>query len=544
MTDVQIENPFLVGQLRTGWHFAFESLYYYNEWWTDQVSAPPGLTGKNGEIPYLATGYQYNQTYDELTINLRPGVTWSDGQPFTANDVVFTLNMLKDNAPKLNFSFDMKLWVKDVAALDQHTVKITLTSPNSRFMGEYFQWYEDHGFPIVPEHIFKGQDPLTFTNFDLAKGWPITTGPWKLVYSDPQQKIWDRRDDWWGATTGFHPLPKVKRVIVLPRYADAKLAQLLVSNQADATHQLQPGDAQAVMQQNPKIIIRTADKSRPWGWIASFPEYLGFNDSQAPWNDPDLRWAINHAINRDQIVQIGFQGDSAKAILPLETNTALQPYYNAISDVLQKYPIDSYDPNQTAKIMQSKGYAKDSGGFWAKDGKRLSFIIQVPQGFFDNFVPILVEQLRKAGFDAAFKTPSNQSTLQQLGQIDAFMNGQQGAIRDPYATLEQFLSKYALPTGQPAQYPFRWKNPAYDTAVEAMGKLPTSDPQFMNLFHQAMEQWVPALPTIPLVQDFVILPVNTTYWTGWPDSKNPYTMPAFWLRGSATLLLNALQPVG
>ena len=69
---------------------------------------------------------------------------------------------------------------------------------------------------IVPEHIFKGQDPQTFTNFDLAKGWPVVTGPYKLVYSDPQQKIWDRRDDWWGAKTGFHPLPAPERMIFLP----------------------------------------------------------------------------------------------------------------------------------------------------------------------------------------------------------------------------------------------------------------------------------------------------------------------------------------
>ncbi|HLH71840.1 MAG TPA: ABC transporter substrate-binding protein, partial [Chloroflexota bacterium] len=267
-------------------------------------------------------------------------------------------------------------------------------------------------------------------------------------------------------------------------------------------------------------------------------------DSKPPWNDPEIRWAINHAFDRQQIVDIGFQGDSEKATLPLEANTALQPYYDSVSDLLQKYPIDAHDVNQTARIMQSKGYQKDQGGFWAKNGQRLSLLIQVPQGFFDNYVPIVVEQLRKAGFDAAFKTPSNESTLQQLGQLDLFMNGQQGAVRDPYATLEQFHSKYSAPTGQPAQYPFRWTNKEYDAAVDAMSKLPASDPQFMTLYHRAMEQWIPDLPTIPLVQDLVILPVNTTYWTGWPDSKNPYTMPAFWLRGSATLLINTLRPAG
>ena len=542
MNDASIANPFLLAAQRTGWQFAFEPLYFYNCWWTDQVTGPPGLPGKNGEIPYLATSYQYNDTADQITVKLRPQVTWSDGQPFTANDIVFTINMLKNNAPKLNLSNDMKLWVKDVTAVDDLTLSFTLTSPNPQFFFEYFQWFLDHGFPFVPEHIFKDQDPLTFTNLDLAKGWPITTGPWKLVYSDAQQKIWDRRDDWWGAKTGFLPLPKIKRVIVLPRYDDPKIAQLLISNQIDAGHQLQPADASTVMKQNPKIIVRTLDQAHPWGWIASWPQYIGFNDFQAPFNDPDIRWAINHAIDRKQIIQIGFEGDNQEATLPLETNAALDPYYQAVSDILQKYPIDSYDPQKTAQIMQSKGYQKDQGGFWAKGGKRFPMLITTQAGFFQNYVPIVVAQLRKAGFDAAFKSPSNANTLEQEGTLDAFIDGQQGSVRDPYLSMEQFHSRYNAATGQPAQYPFRWKNPQFDALIEQMQPMLPSDPKFMNLYHQLMEQWIPALPTIPLVQDFVIVPVNTNYWTGWPTDKSPYTLPGFWLRGSAGLVINSLQP--
>lgn len=543
MQDAAIANPFLIGAQRTGWQFAFEPLFFYNCWWTDDVTAPPGMTGKDGEIPYLATSYQFNETNDELTIKLRPGVTWSDGQPFTANDVVYTIKMLKDNAPKLNFSNDMQLWVKDIVAVDNLTVDIHLTSPNPKFMFQYFQWWLDHGFPFVPEHIFKDQDPLKFTNLDLAKGWPVTTGPWKLVYSSPDQKIWDRRDDWWGAKTGFHPLPKVKRVMVLPRYDDPKIAQLLVANQIDTGHQLQPTDMAAVMKQNTKVKVRTSDASHPWGWIASWPQYIGFNDSKAPWSDPDLRWAVNHTIDRKQIVDIGFQGDNLIATLPLETNAALDPYYKAVSDILQKYPIDSFDINKTAQIMQSKGYKKDQGGFWAKDGKRLPLVITTSAGFFQNYLPIVVAQLRKGGFDATFKSPQNAGDLQKQGDIDAFIDGQQGSVRDPYLTMEQFRSQYSAPTGQPAQYPFRWVSKEFDALVDQMQPLSADNPKFMNLYHQMMELWIPALPTIPLVQDFVIVPVNTTYWTGWPTDKSPYTLPGMWLRGSAGLVINSLEPV-
>ncbi|HEY8292632.1 MAG TPA: hypothetical protein VIG44_09095, partial [Thermomicrobiales bacterium] len=71
-TDAEIHNPFLptVAQ-RTGWHFAFEPFYYYDSVWTDKVSAPPGLTGSKGEIPYQAESYQYNADFTELTVKLR-----------------------------------------------------------------------------------------------------------------------------------------------------------------------------------------------------------------------------------------------------------------------------------------------------------------------------------------------------------------------------------------------------------------------------------------------------------------------------------------
>src|SRR5581483_9168305 len=58
--DTGIFNPFLQGARRTGWHFAFEPLYFYNPYWTDEYTAPPGLKGAKGEIPYQAESYAYN----------------------------------------------------------------------------------------------------------------------------------------------------------------------------------------------------------------------------------------------------------------------------------------------------------------------------------------------------------------------------------------------------------------------------------------------------------------------------------------------------
>ncbi|HZQ98993.1 MAG TPA: ABC transporter substrate-binding protein [Chloroflexota bacterium] len=540
--DTGIFNPFLQGARRTGWHFAFEPLYFYNPYWTDEYTAPPGLKGAKGEIPYQAESYAYNADNTEITVKLRKGVEWSDGKPFTSKDVQFTLHMLRDNAPKLNFSTDVKLWVKEVQTPDDLTARIVLNNPNPQFFFQFFQWHQDAGFPIVPAHVFQGQDPLTFTNLDLSKGSPVTTGPWKLVFASPEQKIFDRRDDWWGAKSGFHALPKMKRVVVLPHFEDPKLTQLLVAGQVDSTHNLQPSDTEVVLSKNKKTEVFTANQGPPYGSLDWWPTALSFNDSKAPFDDPEIRWAINHAIDRKQLIDVGFRGTTRATVLPFPDYPAMKPYFDAVQDLLKAKPIDAYDPNKTAQIMQSKGWQKDAEGFWAKGGQRFPFVILLPPGFFQNSAPVVVAQLRKAGFDASFKSPTNAGTLMSQGDVDAFLQGHGGGIRDPYLTLIHYHGRYYAPTGEPAQQSYRWRNADYDKLVDQIATVQPGTDKFMQLYHQAMEIWIRELPDIPLNQWYLIMPVFTQYWKGWPNEKNPYTAPSSWHRGAAGLILQTLEP--
>ncbi|HLZ26590.1 MAG TPA: ABC transporter substrate-binding protein [Chloroflexota bacterium] len=542
--DVGVMNPFVIGATRNGWQFAFEPLYFYNMWHTDQVCGAPGVACKDGEIPWLAESYSYNADSTELTIKLRQGVTWSDGQPFTADDIVFTLNMLKSNAPKVQFSVDMQTWVKDVTALDPLTAKITLTSGNPRFLFDYFQWHSDIGVPIVPKHIWQGQDPATFTNDDVTKGWPIVTGPWKLTLENPQQRFWDRRDDWWGARTNFHPLPKMQRVTVLPNYMDDKQLELVTANEVDAAHGFQTAyTVPTALARNPKLIAWTADNQPPYGALdIATVTSLAFNCSRPPFDDPDIRWAVNHALNRDEIVAIGSHAIGGKTMLPFPKYGAFVPYWDAVNDLMQKFPIDAFDLNMTAQLMQSKGYAKNSDGFWAKGGDHFSIVLVATPPFFTDIAPVIVEQLRKGGFDTSFKSPSNASTLIPQGDIDAWFDIPGGSARDPYATLNFLHSRYAVATGQPAVRAYRWKNTDFDKLLEAMATTAPTDPKFAALYHQAMEIWFPNLPTIPLINRYIFITPNTTYWTNWPTDKNPYILPSSWHR-TAGLFINTLQPV-
>ncbi len=542
MDDVELLNPFLAGARRTGWHFSYEPLFFYNSVWNDKVSAPPDLKGQNGEIPYLAESYAYNPDFTELTIKLRPNVTWSDGQPFTSKDVVYTVNMLKENAPKLNNSFEMKLWVKEIIAPDPLSAKFTFNNPNPQFMFQNFEWCQDQGFAIVPEHIFAGKDQTTFTNFDLAKGWPVSTGPWKLVFSSPEQKIWDRRDDWWGAKTGFRKLPAMKRIIVLPKFEDAKKAQILAAGEVDVTHNIFAADTEVALARNPKLQVFVSSRKPPYGAVDGWVNNLHFNCSKPPYDDKEIRWAVNYAMNRKQIIEVGFKGAGEYTVLPLPAYPVMKPYFEAAQDALTKTPVDVYDPNRTAQIMQAKGWKKDGEGFWAKDGKRFEMQIMLLPGFFTNFAPVLVQQMRQAGFDASFKSPSNANTLIATGEVDIWLSGISGGFRDPYLSLNHFHSRYAAPNGEAATYAHRWKNADFDKIIEEMGRTAPGSNRFMELYRQAMGIWIPELPTAPTVQWYQICPVNTVYWKGWPNDQNNYTTPAPWHRGAAGLFIGALEP--
>ena len=539
-TDAELMNPFQVGITRSGFNIAFEPLYYYNPYHTDQVCGPSGLTCQNGEIPWLAESYAYNQDFTQVTAKLRNGVTWSDGQPFTAQDIVFTINMLKENAPKLIWSIDMKQWVKDATAIDDHTVQITLNNPNPRFFFSYFMFHEDIGIQIVPEHVWKGQDPTKFTNFDLAKGWPVTTGPWKLTLSSTQQKFWDRRADWWAAKTGFHPLPAPQRIIYLPFATDPQVVGMMLQNKVDNAIPVQTlQNFKTLFAQNPKITTWSGDKP-PYGYMDWWPWGLGFNDSKPPYDDPDIRWAINYAIDRAQIVKIGYQGAGDATLLPYPRFPALVKYLNTIQDLFQKFPIGTFDLTKTTEIMQSKGYQKDNAGLWAKGGKRIPMVIQITSNFLP-IAPVVVAQMRKAGFDASFKISPNLATLMSTGELDAFLSGHGGSVRDPYFTLRLYQSRFSAPTGQPATYPYRWKNQEFDKIVDEMGTIADNNPKLVTLFHHAMEIWMKNLPDIPLVLNYHRIPLDTTYWQNWPTATNPYINYANFHR-TAPLWINTIKP--
>jgi peptide/nickel transport system substrate-binding protein len=527
-------NPYISGQyLDWGfWQANQESLFYENL-----------ETGKLD--PWQAESYTFNADNTEVTIKIRNGVKWSDGQPFTADDVVFTINMLKAHT-ELQYSAEMTQWVKDVVAKDPQTVVFTLTGPNPRFINDYFSVRIWDTLLIAPKHIWEGQDPLTFKNFDLAKGWPVGTGPYKLVRSTESETDFDLQNNWWAAESGFHAMPIPKRAIWVGVAQEEVRAAKAANNELDAMWLFGRSTFETTVKKNPNIVGWTKDL--PYAYLDACPRFLAVNNEFKPFNDPEIRWAVNYAINRDQIIQVAWEGMTDPAATLFPTYSALGAFLDRNKPLFDKYPVLTNDPAKTDEIMTKKGYKKDGEGLWVgADGKRITFTIITRSGETDKVKmgPVIVDQLRAAGFDVDFQPLESAIFFDQesKGTSAAYLSDICASVTDPYQVFARFHSRNYVPIGEsmPTNPAVRYKNPDLDKLVDQMAGMSQNDPQYNALADKALEMIVRDMPIIPLVQARLLTPFNNTYWTNWPTADNNYIHPGHWWVTGGQILIN-LKP--
>ncbi len=105
---------------RNSLHYTVNEFLFYTDYNANRI------------IPWQGESWSYDPSYTELTLKLRDGVTWSDDRPFTADDVAFTIDMLKSVAPDVVMSAAIKDTVAKAEALDKPTARIMLTRPAPR----------------------------------------------------------------------------------------------------------------------------------------------------------------------------------------------------------------------------------------------------------------------------------------------------------------------------------------------------------------------------------------------------------------------------
>lgn len=489
--------------------------------------------GDGKHIMWMAESVESNADATVWTLHLRKGITWNDNVPFTADDIVFTINMQVKN-DKLTNHFYWVEWLKSVERVDDYTVKYTLNKPNVRFADERISG-GNGVFPdvFVPKHVWENvEDPTTFKNYDLAKGLPLGTGPYILAKVTTNETIMVRNDNWWGAKTGFAKLPLPKKVIFSYVGTEEVRTQTAIDNGFDSMQDITVGALQAITTQNPKWQAWFAQK--PFAVPDPCARILSINSAKKPWDDKQMRQMLSLVMDRQQIVDIAYEGSTTLDAYFWPSYNSMKPYSDLIDPETYKTFLTP-DTAKAAKILESKGYVKGAK-YWAKDGKDLGIEIQVPEDFIElqRIGDVYVEQLQKFGINATeAKLGAVFYTNASTGDYEAQSNWNAcGSVNEPFTTLNQFTGA-AAPLGEtakggPVNNQWRWSNKEYSDLVAKIGTTKLDDPNLLVLTKQALAILYDELPAIPAAQSRKIVPFNSTYWTGWPTSDNYYVFPCNW----------------
>ena len=339
-TEAELWSPYVIGSNpQLGGNIIYEPLAFYSAF-ADKT------------IMWLAESYKYSPDYKELTVKTRSGITWSDGKPFSAEDVAYSLNTLNELGGKVKWGKDVQEVLESATVVDPNTTLIKFKVPAPRFFFHMLSYKYDIGLHIVPKHIFEGQDWQKFTAFDLEKGLPVTTGPWKVVNVSPTQKVFDRRDSWWGVAAGVGKLPAVERIVLLPDTGEQQLAQGLISNAVDFSTGLQVATFPTVFKGNPNIITFTG-RELPFGNCDWWPTSLYLNNERPPFNNPKFRWAISYLIDRQTLIDVGWGGSSSLSPLPMPDGSVykgLQPYFDYAKPSARKISDQRIQPSEGRRI--------------------------------------------------------------------------------------------------------------------------------------------------------------------------------------------------
>jgi len=520
-----------------------------------------------------------NEDFTEHTVKIRQGIKWSDGEDLTADDVVFTFNMIMSNTGINQCEYYNTVFAS-VEKVDDYTVKIVTKESFPRLSLRFGVTIWGNDLRIVPEHIYSKQADVT-TFKDSA---PVVAGPYTVKSYDELGKwvLYERREDWQSSTVGVvtGKMPQAKYIWVKVLGDDTTRQMAMINNEVDILCEVTPEILEVMTSANDKIAA----------WYKEFPyatsddpcsKGLSFQMAKEPYNNPDFRWAIALAMNFDEISMNIFDGVGRSSPLPMLTATSamqelyfkpLMPWLEAfeldlgdgttvkpfdtgyaerigktLRDQGKNIPTDSaalidmfgygcwkYDPAAAEKLLVKAGLEKKADGWYFKGQPftiHMTYLANT-EAQAGRGVQAAYDQLVKFGLNCTLSSESSATwdTNNSTGNFEIGGYWPTGFItKDVYSQINGWDADLIMPLGERGSgQGSRWNNKEATEIIHQMAKVSPEDEKSYELAMDFMKIAIKELPFIGFHSGVKFVPTNSTLWTNYPSAENPYNGPWWW----------------
>jgi len=525
--------------------------------WDDALAAEPPI---------------YNDDFTQMTVKLREGIYWSDGVEFTADDLYYTVDLIK-NTPGLANQGLFEGSIDHMEQPDRNTVIFYLKEPNSRFHAAFtVRWGAQY---IMPKHIFEQvDDPVAFT-FNP----PVSLGAYTLKDFDPngQWYLWERREDWQRTSLARLGDVDVKYAMYIDPGPSDKRVIAQMAHELDVIHDITPEGRITLARQSPTSV----------GWFPSFPwahpdptlPAIIYNNEKPGLDKWQVRWALTLAIDIAQVALASYRGAATISAIhvpptgmyPQYYHEPLEPWLNDFTLTVGGEEYKPYDPTAAQRIAdearQSLGDLVPTdpdiikqyigAGWWKHDLDAAEQLMLdagmqkqdgkwvLPDGS-DFRVPLMslgesnptmnraaamvVDNWNAFGIDTSLDAQANLWPIMSSGEYTASLAWTietWGGHPDLFFFLNAWHSKFYVASGETAvgTNSMRWMSPELDRIIEEIQNISFDDPKGIELGLDYCKLAVQEMPITPLMAYNVFTTMDTTYFTGYPSIDDPYTDP-------------------
>lgn len=453
-------------------------------------------------VPWIATEFAWRDEM-ALVFTIREGVTWSDGEPLTPDDVAFTLNLRKEYPG----ADDIGLW-NDVFGAPAESVEVEGQDVVISFSGLAAAKFDSLiTAKIMPQHVWgEVGDPTQYV--DEA---PVGSGPFALGSYNGRRLQLTRREDYWQADKVL-----IEELILEGNYDATNAALKLAAGELDAYWGEIPNPEQAFAAKDPEL-------NHFW-YAPAGSTVLTYNLTKAPFDDVKFREAVSQGLDKDEI--------SAKAtysVMAPASQTGLKlPYAeNLLPEAYAGQ--DTVLPFDTAKaeeLLDAAGYTVGADGFRTlPDGSAFApkFLVQAGWIDYQAAADVIVRNLQTMKINASVQTspPEAVDQAKKDTSFDLLLEYLHGGC-EVARNLGSKLASDQVPTEDTVKANVgHWEDPATDEIIAQLSG--ETDPAAQKeLTGQLVEIMMTQYPVTPLFYAPARMIYRTDKAEGWPSEEDPY----------------------